>query len=164
MTSSATAQEKQAYDKYQPPKGYADELESFGAAQTLISGGLNEVSSTKQNITGEVAILATVVSTAVPGQAVVDAGSKALAKEGRGGDGFGFVLDRPEVLVSGLSEEHGLLDLSNSDWRPAVGDRVHIVPNHVCVSVNLQDALLARNGDAYSLLELEGRGRGPWTA
>jgi D-serine deaminase-like pyridoxal phosphate-dependent protein len=109
-------------------------------------------------------VLATVVSTAVPGRAVVDAGSKALAKEGRGGDGFGFVLDRPEVLVSGLSEEHGVLDVTRTDWRPVVGERVRIVPNHVCVSVNLQDALLARDGDAHRVLELEGRGRGPWTA
>jgi D-serine deaminase-like pyridoxal phosphate-dependent protein len=108
-------------------------------------------------------VLATVVSTAVPGRAVVDAGSKALAKEGRGGEGFGFLLDRPEVLVASLSEEHGVLDITGTDWRPAIGDRVRIVPNHVCVSVNLQDALLARDGDGHRFLALEGRGRAPWT-
>lgn len=108
-------------------------------------------------------VLTTVVSTAVPGRAVVDAGSKALAKEGRGGDGFGFVLGRPEVVVVGLSEEHGVLDLGPSGWTPAVGDRIRLVPNHVCVSVNLQDALLARTGDTHAWLPLEGRGRGPWS-
>lgn len=115
---------------------------------------------------GDVAytVLATVVSTSVPGRAVVDAGSKALAKEGRGGDGFGFLLDHPDVVVAALSEEHGVLDVSGSAWRPRVGERVRIVPNHVCVSVNLQDALLARDGDAHHLLALEGRGRGPWSA
>jgi D-serine deaminase-like pyridoxal phosphate-dependent protein len=40
--------------------------------------------------------------------------------------------------VARLSEEHGVLDLSRTDWRPRVGDRVRIIPNHVCVSVNLQ--------------------------
>jgi D-serine deaminase-like pyridoxal phosphate-dependent protein len=109
-------------------------------------------------------VLATVVSTAVAGRAVVDAGSKALAKEGRGGDdGFGVLLDRPEVLVTGLSEEHGVLDISGSDWRPAIGERVRIVPNHVCVSVNLQDHLLIRDETGHRLLVPEGRGRGPWT-
>ncbi|HKJ01528.1 MAG TPA: alanine racemase [Longimicrobiales bacterium] len=108
-------------------------------------------------------VLATVVSTAVPGRAVVDAGSKALAKEGRGGEGFGFLLDRPEVLVAALSEEHGVLDISATDWVPRVGERVRIVPNHVCVSVNLQDALLASDHDGYRFLPLEGRGRAPWT-
>ena len=108
-------------------------------------------------------VLATVVSTAVPGRAVVDAGSKALAKEGRGGDGFGFLLDHPEVSVASLSEEHGVLDVSATAWVPAIGARVRIVPNHVCVSVNLQDALLAEDGDRYVFLPLEGRGRAPWT-
>lgn len=94
-------------------------------------------------------VLATVVSTAVPGQAVIDAGSKALAKE----DGFtdtgvyGALLDLPDVLVRGLSEEHGLLDLSRTDWRPRVGERVRVVPNHSCASVNLHDRLhLLRQG------------------
>lgn len=109
-------------------------------------------------------ILATVVSTAVPGQAVVDAGSKALAKESRGGDGsFGLLLDHPEVEISGLSEEHGILDLSRTDWRPRVGDRVRILPNHVCVSVNLQDELLAVSEAGLETWPLEARGRGPWT-
>ncbi|HSB54681.1 MAG TPA: alanine racemase [Gemmatimonadales bacterium] len=86
-------------------------------------------------------VLATVVSTAVPGQAVIDAGSKALSKEelrGAGG-GYGALLDRPDVVVTALSEEHGILDLRQTEWRPRVGDRVRVVPNHVCVSVNLQE-------------------------
>ena len=106
-------------------------------------------------------VLATVVSTAVPGQAVIDAGSKALAKEPfRGqGSGFGVLLDRPAVQVRGLSEEHGVLDLSGTDWRPRVGDRVRVVPNHVCVSVNLQDRLWALDGDRLDGWAPEGRGR-----
>ena len=111
-------------------------------------------------------VLATVVSTSVPGQAVVDAGSKALTKEGRilgpTGTTYGALLDRPEVTVSGLSEEHGILDLSGTSWRPRVGDRVRIVPNHVCVSANLQDALWAWDGERLERWEQEARGREPW--
>jgi D-serine deaminase-like pyridoxal phosphate-dependent protein len=95
-------------------------------------------------------ILATVVSTAVPGQAVVDAGSKALSREElRAPDatGFGALLERREVAVKSTSEEHGLLDLSGTSWRPRVGDRVRIVPNHVCVSVNLQPRVYGVRGD-----------------
>lgn len=105
-------------------------------------------------------VLATVVSTAVEGQAVIDAGSKALSKESRGGaGGFGILLDRPEVRVVRLSEEHGILDLSDTSWRPSVGSRVRVVPNHVCVSVNLQDRLLVVDGTAVEAWPLEGRGR-----
>lgn len=95
-------------------------------------------------------ILATVVSTAVAGQAVVDAGSKALFREelrGTDATGFGALLDRPDVVVKGMSEEHGLLDLRSTDWRPRVGERVRIVPNHVCVSVNLHDTVWGVRGE-----------------
>ena len=87
-------------------------------------------------------VLATVVSTAVPGQAVIDAGTKSLGREpmrGAEGDGFGAILGREDVTVRAMSEEHGLLDLSETDWRPAVGDRVRVVPNHVCIVVHLFD-------------------------
>ncbi|MGH7467117.1 MAG: alanine racemase [Longimicrobiales bacterium] len=94
-------------------------------------------------------ILATVVSTAVSGQAVVDAGSKALSREDiRGADapGFGALLEWPDIQVKALSEEHGLLDLSRTTWRPRIGERIRIVPNHVCVSVNLQERLWGVRG------------------
>ncbi len=107
-------------------------------------------------------VLATVVSTSVAGRAAVDAGSKALSRESRAGDGtFGALLDRPEVKVVALSEEHGMLDLGETDWRPRVGDRVRIVPDHVCVSVNLQDRIVALDGDGnpVEILPLEARGR-----
>lgn len=95
-------------------------------------------------------VLATVVSTAVPGQAVVDAGSKALSSDplrAAGHGGFGQLLERSDVVVARMSEEHGILDLSGTDWRPAIGDRVRIVPNHVCVSVNLQPRLFGVRGE-----------------
>jgi D-serine deaminase-like pyridoxal phosphate-dependent protein len=95
-------------------------------------------------------VLATVVSTAVPGQAVVDAGSKALGREplrGADGEGFGVLLDRPEVRVVRMSEEHGVLDLSGSAWHPEVGEQVRIVPNHVCIVTHLFDAVYGVRAD-----------------
>jgi D-serine deaminase-like pyridoxal phosphate-dependent protein len=110
-------------------------------------------------------VLATVVSTSIEGQAAIDSGSKALSKEGRGGDeGFAVLLDHPEVVVKGISEEHGVLDLSRTDWRPRVGDRVRVLPNHVCVSVNLQDELLVLTDDGLEHWPIEARGRRPFTA
>jgi D-serine deaminase-like pyridoxal phosphate-dependent protein len=94
-------------------------------------------------------VLATVVSTAVPGQAVVDAGSKSLGREPSGSveSGFGSLLDRPEVVVAKLSEEHGILDLRGTRWRPAVGDRVRIIPNHVCIAVHLHEVIYGVRGE-----------------
>ena len=97
-----------------------------------------------------VTVLATVISDAVPGQVVIDAGVKALGREpirGQEGRGYGAVLDHPEVTVARMSEEHGILDLSDSHWRPTVGDQVRIVPNHVCIVTHLFDAMLGVRGD-----------------
>jgi D-serine deaminase-like pyridoxal phosphate-dependent protein len=108
-------------------------------------------------------ILATVVSTAVPGQAVIDAGAKALGREPmRGsGDGFGALWDEPNVVVKSMSEEHGILDLSRSSWRPRVGERVRVVPNHVCIVVHLADVVYGVRDDAVvSSWPVAARGRG----
>lgn len=108
-------------------------------------------------------VLATVVSTAVPGQAVVDAGTKALGREPRGGGedwGFGELLDRPEVVVRTMSEEHGILELGRTSWRPRVGDRVRIVPNHVCIVTHLFDRAVGVRGDTVAdVWSIEARGR-----
>jgi len=108
-------------------------------------------------------VLATVVSTAVPGQAVIDAGSKSLGREpmrGANDDGFGVVYDRDEVVVRAMSEEHGLLDLSRTDWRPSVGDRVRVIPNHVCIVVHLFDMVHGVRGETVeSSWQVAARGR-----
>ena len=109
-------------------------------------------------------ILATVVSTRVPGQAVIDAGAKSLAKEELRGEGAGFgaLLSDPGVVVRAVSEEHGILDLSSTDWRPRVGDQVRVVPNHVCLSVHLQERLLGVRGDEVEAeWVVSARDRGP---
>ena len=109
-------------------------------------------------------VLATVVSTAVPGQAVIDAGTKALGREpvrGAAGEGFGQLLGRPEVLVSRMSEEHGILELGDSSWRPVVGERVRVIPNHVCIVVHLADLVYGARGDrAVASWPVAARGRG----
>jgi D-serine deaminase-like pyridoxal phosphate-dependent protein len=99
-------------------------------------------------------VLATVVSTAVPGQAVIDAGSKSLGREpmrGAEGEGFGVLLDRPDIPVRAMTEEHGMLDLSQSDWRPTVGDQVRVVPNHGCIVVHLFDLMHGVRGDSVEM-------------
>jgi D-serine deaminase-like pyridoxal phosphate-dependent protein len=109
-------------------------------------------------------VLATVISTAVPNQAVIDAGSKALGREpmrGIEGEGFGCVMGHREVVVKGMSEEHGILDLSNTTWRPEVGEKVRVIPNHVCVVVHLNDVIAGVRGDhVETSWPVSARGRG----
>lgn len=94
-----------------------------------------------------VKVYATVVSRAAPERGIVDAGSKILTSDPGGLDGHGLVLEHPDARIGALSEEHGFLDLAACSSRPAVGDVVRIVPNHVCVVVNMVDRLVAVRGD-----------------
>ena len=74
-----------------------------------------------------------------PARMVVDAGSKILAADkAPWATGHGRVLGHPEARISALSEHHGTI-LWDSDQLPAVGTRLRVIPNHVCVAVNLVD-------------------------
>lgn len=106
-------------------------------------------------------IHATVISTSVPGQAVVDAGSKALseAHPPPGLTGFGAIVGHEEVELVAVNEEHGYLDISASSTSWCVGDRVEIIPNHACTCVNLHDELVGvRCGLVEERLPLIARG------
>jgi D-serine deaminase-like pyridoxal phosphate-dependent protein len=87
-------------------------------------------------------IIATVVSTAVPGQIVLDAGSKTLTSDRCGpapDSGHGYIVEFPQAKVTKLSEEHAQVDVRNCDPPPRIGQRVSIIPNHICPCINLQD-------------------------
>src|SRR5215468_13668 len=92
-------------------------------------------------------IYSTVVSRAAPERGILDAGSKTLTADTGGLDGHGLILEHPEAKIARFAEEHGFLDLSRSNTRPSVGDVVRIVPNHVCVVVNMMDEVVMVRGD-----------------
>ena len=93
-------------------------------------------------------IYSTVVSRAGPERGILDAGSKTLTSDPGGGlEGYGLILEHPEASIARFAEEHGFLDLTRSNTRPAVGDVVRIVPNHVCVVVNMMDEVVMVRGD-----------------
>jgi D-serine deaminase-like pyridoxal phosphate-dependent protein len=92
-------------------------------------------------------VVATVVSRAAPERGIVDAGSKTLTSDTGGLEGHGLILEHPEAKIPRFAEEHGFLDLTACNDRPHVGDVVRIVPNHVCVVVNMVDRLIATRGE-----------------
>jgi D-serine deaminase-like pyridoxal phosphate-dependent protein len=105
-------------------------------------------------------VLATVVSRPTADRAVIDAGSKALTSDLLGFADFGFVVDYPEAIITGLSEEHGVIDLSAcSGQRPEIGDKIRIIPNHTCVISNLFDTMVFhRDGVVTRVEDVAARG------
>jgi len=90
---------------------------------------------------------AAVVSTAVPGRMVLDAGSKTLGEAGppAGLSGWGQLATLPGAEVVALNEEHAVCQLPDGA-AARVGDRHELVPNHACTCANLHDALFAARG------------------
>ena len=105
-------------------------------------------------------IYSTVVSRAAPERGILDAGSKTLTADSGGLDGFGLILEHPEAKIARFAEEHGFLDLARSNTRPNVGDVVRIVPNHVCVVVNMMDeVVMVRGEEIVGVLPVAARGK-----
>lgn len=108
-------------------------------------------------------VLATVVSTAVPGRAMIDAGSKTFSSDALGSgpkSGFGYVVEAPDSKLIKLNEEHGHLDITESAHRFHVGEVVTVIPNHVCTCVNMQDEVfLLRNQEVAGSWRVAARGK-----
>ncbi len=106
-------------------------------------------------------IVATVVSTR-PGHMIIDGGSKTFSSDrlGSGEPGFGRILEAPGALFHKMNEEHGFVDLARSERTFSVGDKVRVIPNHICVAVNLHETCWGiRGGEVETCWKPEARGK-----
>jgi D-serine deaminase-like pyridoxal phosphate-dependent protein len=91
---------------------------------------------------------------------VLDIGSKVLTSDQHGVKGYGILVEYPGALVASLSEEHAVVDLSQSAAKPRVGEVVRIVPNHCCVVSNMVDVVYGvRDGVVEVEWPVAARGR-----
>jgi D-serine deaminase-like pyridoxal phosphate-dependent protein len=107
-------------------------------------------------------ILTTVVSAARKGRMIVDGGSKTFSSDRTAGPAvsYGRIVESPESILHNLNEEHGYVDTSAATREFKVGDRVRIIPNHVCVAVNLHEQVYGvRNEQVETVWKVEGRGK-----
>src|SRR5437867_2012646 len=127
----------------------------FGCANIVAQGAMRA---------DEVALFAraTVISRPADDRAVVDAGSKTLSTDGpwEPGRGFGYLASDPSTRVVSMWEEHGVLGLGERARGLRVGDRVSIVPNHVCTTINLHDRIVGVHDDRIETVwKIAARGR-----
>jgi D-serine deaminase-like pyridoxal phosphate-dependent protein len=97
-------------------------------------------------------VLVTVVSRPRPNLAIIDGGSKTFATDVQPKAaplnliGFGHVVGHPGAVLERVTEEHGMLSV-DEDCDLQVGDKVEIIPNHVCSTVNLHDEVHILSAD-----------------
>lgn len=110
-----------------------------------------------------VRVMTTVVSTAVPGLAMVDAGSKTLSSDTLTAGprkGHGYLVEAADAPLFMLSEEHGHVDTTKSQHRFRVGEVLSIIPNHICTCVNMHDeAFLVRGQQVVGSWRIAARGK-----
>lgn len=123
------------------------------AAQAALAGGVEHCAAH---------VLATVVSRTAD-RAILDAGSKSLTSDTRAAGvcatrGHGRI-DGTDLTLARLSEEHGVVEGAGVQALQ-VGQRVRIVPNHICPVINLFDRVhLTRDGLQATELPVAARGR-----
>jgi len=105
----------------------------------------------------------TLVSMPTADRGVIDAGSKVLTSDlvpASMGEGYGMILEYPDAVIRELSEEHGVVDFRACAKRPAIGDRLRVLPNHVCPVSNLVDeVVLHRGGVVEAVVPVAARGK-----
>jgi D-serine deaminase-like pyridoxal phosphate-dependent protein len=107
-----------------------------------------------------VAVAATVVSVHAD-RIVLDAGAKMLTKDrAEWLTGFGAIVGYPDLVIDRVNDYHGVVPTPVGALRPALGEVVAIVPNHVCPVIDLVDALVAVRPDgAIEEWPVDARGR-----
>jgi D-serine deaminase-like pyridoxal phosphate-dependent protein len=82
-----------------------------------------------------------------PRRVVLDSGSKVLGTDRSAwATGHGRVIAHPEARVTALSEHHATVVWPEQSPLPVLGERLRVVPNHVCVTMNLVDEVTVVSG------------------
>ncbi len=102
-------------------------------------------------------IYAQVMSCPSEDRGVVDAGLKAFTTE----KGMPWVNGMPDVKCVGVSDEHSLLRIKNSDRTFKLGDKLKLIPPHCDPTVNLHDWYVGfRENRVEALWPITARGPG----
>lgn len=110
-------------------------------------------------------VLATVISKPTEDRVILDSGAKALAAQNRtegicASGGFGVIKGHEDIKIKNLFDEHAVIEDTRFSKMVEVGDKVEVIPSHICPTVNLYDqAYLLDDNELDRVLIIEGRGK-----
>jgi D-serine deaminase-like pyridoxal phosphate-dependent protein len=110
-------------------------------------------------------ILTTVISRPTAERVITDVGAKGITAQKNSGGfcatrGLGLIKGWPEAEIFNVYDEHAII--YNKKFRDAVkvGDKIEIIPNHICPVVNLHEyAYLVSQGEVVEMIPVECRGK-----
>ncbi|WP_371362237.1 D-threonine aldolase [Sporomusa rhizae] len=110
-------------------------------------------------------VLVTIISKPTEERVVFDAGAKTLTSQNRPAgicatEGQGLVKNSNNIRVAGLFDEHGLIYDRQFRTEVEIGDKIEIIPNHICPTCNLYEkAYLVSKGKVLKEIPVLGRGK-----
>lgn len=166
------AQEQAARDEDQALRAAGDILRALGVADPVLSGGstpsarysrvaterrpgvyvFNDAQQLELGTCDWSGIALTVAARVVSRredrhQIIVDAGSKILGSDlPAWATGFGRIRGASDARITALSEHHGTVAWPAGERLPAIGEELAVVPNHVCLVLNLVDEVEVVSG------------------
>jgi len=99
-------------------------------------------------------LLTSIMSTAIPGQAVCDAGLKVQSVD----SGLPVIFGREDISYSSCSDEHGVI--TDKQNKLAINDKLRLIPGHCDPTCNLHDwYVCVRNGQVEAVWPVSARGK-----
>lgn len=111
------------------------------------------------------AVLATVISRPTAERVILDVGAKGLTMQRRSEGvcatpGHGTLLEYPGVHIDKVFDEHAIINDAAFREKVRVGERVRIIPVHICPVCNLYEyAYLVSGGEVIDRLPVSARGK-----
>jgi D-serine deaminase-like pyridoxal phosphate-dependent protein len=169
--------------------GMVDELERAGHKPEIVSGGSTPLLFESHRIEGlteirpgtyifndrncvaqgvaawtdcAASLLVTVVSSNGD-RMMIDGGSKTFSSDGLSGAAeatFGRIVEIPQAKFHRMNEEHGFVELRDAGKSYRPGARLNVIPNHICVAMNLQERVYGvRGGHVEAIWTVAARGK-----
>ncbi len=110
-------------------------------------------------------ILTTIISLPTNERVITDVGAKGITMQTRSKGftatkGVGLIKGWPEVKIHAVYDEHAIIYNKEFHDSIKVGDKVEIIPNHICPVVNLHEtAFIVSNGEIIDEIPVDCRGK-----
>lgn len=107
---------------------------------------------------------ATVVSTPSKEYAVIDGGTKTFPMDilldvpPYHYPGYALIEGNDDLLLKRLNEEHGIITSKTGDTGLKVGDKIVLIPIHVCTAINMQNNVYLYDGTSLTVEKVAARG------
>lgn len=163
--------------------GMAPEVVSIGSTPPFMLGfdipdGITEIrpgtyilmDAGQSNVIGTYAhcaasILTTVISKPTHARVITDVGAKGITMQTRTKgitrtEGLGLIREYEGVHIDSVFDEHAIIYDEAFNRKVEIGEKVQIIPNHICPVSNLYDtAWLVSGGEVLEEIKIDARGR-----